>query len=921
MASLYIGQFKGYGNSSAYGVFNVYFQYDASGITLSNMSIKLSKDVDGKYTTNAWYIDSITIGGTGYSYSPVSGTANYTKAGEGPTISISGTHASGSSVYVEVKMHRSGQSANAQTLSGTVTGLATAPTGLWCNITSTTETQVTISGGYTSDGGSGITSSGYQYKQAGGNWVGCGTTISNLSPETTYYFRYYAGNAVGTSYSGEPGTTTYNYPKPTAINDFTIGNNVSVNVSNPLGRTYDLELLQVNTNNLLASYHGNINGTITGFADSTSVAREYASIPNSKSGTYYVKVTYGSIVKTLGNKTYSIKDNGSELPNFNESNWGYVANLTELTNNNQCIINGYSEITFSIDTAATSSYGASISKYQFKWGSKSKYSNESYKVSAGNGNVLEVSAIDSRQLSKSTSKTLTSGGNYVPYTTPILDYSNSYTHRVDGISNETYLTLQGNLSVMKFGTNGVANDLHSVEYRVYNYSTNQWSGPYTIPVNEFNLSSSGYYSLNNYMIHANGQSGGFTVGTRYGIQIILKDAQGLLSTLTTNNILVTDGKIARDVYQDSNGDYHQGINGMGNDNYIEKIYGDENITGKLDVGGDVNITGKTYFGENGREDYAESGFDYDQHGNMKHKRSTTDDNFSIKDNAGNKALVVYPETGAVEIAKGKVFISDANSSHPSGQWNTPSGSCKIFRDGIGWKGGTNTSGNDSAWLKFYEGTSNSGDLEIATGDDANEPIYFRQYQGDSVIREFKLFAGSGWIFRYNGGAGLGEDGNLYMPWYGGFISEMYNDSIIKNTGNISSMQDSGTYIHCNRHSGGAKGINWWDSDIRLKGNIKDTNEKGLEVINKIEHKSFTKYKELDKKEVQDNYKIGYIANQLQEIDPQLVFGVEQGEKIEPVLNINQSVLIPYITKAIQELSEENESLKKRISELENKVGK
>ena len=586
MAQLYIGRFDGYASGSEYGAFNVYFQYDASGITLSNMKLVFKMINDGKYTTNSYFIDSVSIGGKTYDYSPKSGSAYYTKQGEGPIIDISGTHASGSSVYVEVKMHRSGQSWGGQTLSGTVTGLATAPTGLWCNITSTTETQVTISGGYTSDGGSGITSSGYQYKQAGGNWVGCGTTISNLSPETTYYFRYYAGNAVGTSYSGEPVTTTYDYPKPISINDFVIGNGATVNLYNPLGRNVTLEILQVNTNTLLGSFSGTYQGIINGeFKTQDAIQRQYASIPNSKSGTYYAKVTYGSIVKTLGNKTYKIKDNGTEIPNFSDSNWSYSGNLTQLTNNNQCIINGYSEITFSVDIAATSSYGSPIASYNYKWGNQSKNSTQGNKVSAGNGNVLEVAAIDSRGLNKSTSKTLTSGTNYVPYTTPVLNYSNSYTQRVNGIAAETHLTLQGNLSVMKFGSDGIANAIHSCKYKVYNYNTGVWSDEFTIPVSEISLNSSGYFSLNNYMIHANGSSGGFTVGVRYGIQIILQDANGLLGTLTSNLIQITDGKIARDVYQDSNGDYHQGINGMGDDNFTNIIHGSENITDALYING------------------------------------------------------------------------------------------------------------------------------------------------------------------------------------------------------------------------------------------------------------------------------------------------------------------------------------------------
>ena len=417
-------------------------------------------------------------------------------------------------------------------------------------------------------------------------------TISGLIPGKAYKIDYdYRRKdsqlwSAAAGYAGSSNITTYDYPNISNAQSFIIGNTIKMKLNNPLGRSCTL-YVKGNDDSVICTATRNVNGSIELSSDQSEITAQYNSIQNSKSGNYKVRLVCSSLNRdnTFTGNTYQIKDDGTEIPNFNNTDWSYLANLTALTNNNQCIINGYSEITFSINTPATSSYGASISKYQFKWGSKSKYSNESYKVSEGNGNVLEVIAIDSRGLSKSTSITLQSGVNYVPYTVPILDYSNSYTHRTDGISSETHLTLRGNLSVMKFGTDGITNTISSAQYKVYDYSNNSWSGPYNIPVNNFNISSSGYYSLNNFMIHANGSSGGFLIGKRYGIQIILQDANGLLATLTSNLIQITDGKIARDVYQDSNGDYHQGINGLGNDNYTQIIYGDENIQGALYING------------------------------------------------------------------------------------------------------------------------------------------------------------------------------------------------------------------------------------------------------------------------------------------------------------------------------------------------
>ena len=417
-------------------------------------------------------------------------------------------------------------------------------------------------------------------------------TISGLIPGKSYKIDYdYKRKdsqlwSFSAGYASSSNITTYDYPNISNAQSFIIGNTIKMKLNNPLGRSCTL-YVKGNDDSVICTATKNVNGSIELSSDPSEITAQYNSIPNSKSGNYKVRLVCSDVSRdtTVNGSTYSIKDNGTEIPNFNNTDWSYLANLTSLTNNNQCIINGYSEITFSINTPATSSYGASISKYQFKWGSKSKYSNESYKVSEGNGNILEVIAIDSRGLSKSTSITLQSGVNYIPYTVPTLDYSNSYTHRIDGISSETELTLRGNLSVIKFGDSGVNNAIYSAKYKVYDYSNGSWSGPYNIPVNNFNLSSSGYYSLNNFMIHANGSSGGFIVGKRYGIQIILQDANNLLATLTSNLIQITDGKIARDVYQDSNGDYHQGINGIADSNYTEKIYGDENIQGALYING------------------------------------------------------------------------------------------------------------------------------------------------------------------------------------------------------------------------------------------------------------------------------------------------------------------------------------------------
>lgn len=107
------------------------------------------------------------------------------------------------------------------------------------------------------------------------------------------------------------------------------------------------------------------------------------------------------------------------------------------------------------------------------------------------------------------------------------------------------------------------------------------------------------------------------------------------------------------------------------------------------------------------------------------------------------------------------------------------------------------------------------------------------------------------------------------------------------------------------------------SDAKLKKNIKDTKVTALDYINQIQHKSF------DLKEGDGHKDCGYIAQDLQKIYPGFVVEAPEynndGEKISGTLQVNTFAMFPYITKAIQELSEENRKLKEEIKEIKNMI--
>lgn len=103
----------------------------------------------------------------------------------------------------------------------------------------------------------------------------------------------------------------------------------------------------------------------------------------------------------------------------------------------------------------------------------------------------------------------------------------------------------------------------------------------------------------------------------------------------------------------------------------------------------------------------------------------------------------------------------------------------------------------------------------------------------------------------------------------------------------------------------------WVSDAKLKANIMDTDVCGIDAIRRFKHESYIF------KKTGFQRSIGYIAQNLQEIDPQLV------ENLGGTLAINPEVVIPYISKAVQELDANiQQELQKRdfeISQLQHRI--
>lgn len=106
------------------------------------------------------------------------------------------------------------------------------------------------------------------------------------------------------------------------------------------------------------------------------------------------------------------------------------------------------------------------------------------------------------------------------------------------------------------------------------------------------------------------------------------------------------------------------------------------------------------------------------------------------------------------------------------------------------------------------------------------------------------------------------------------------------------------------------------SDIRLKENIENSETDALETVNRM------KVRQFDWKERMGGWhqNIGFVADELEEIDPNLALGGGYDENGEmDIKQINSPYLLNYAIKAIQELNAKVDEQEKRIKELERRL--
>ena len=452
-------------------------------------------------------------------------------------------------------------------------------------IGSRTETTIKVSMSVTNNGNAGIvdnfidlfTDSGCTNKV--GTISSTSGTFTGLTANKTYYARANASNGTYRGYSGVPSTSTYQYPYVSAVetSDLTIGNQQKLTLYNPLSRSVDIYMKKDNTSGTtLFSKTGATTGTSYSFTPAASTL--YNSIPTSTSGSAVYYCVYSSQTVSTKSGTYKVSGNNAQAPTFTNFNYKDTDSLaSQLTgkngvNNPGILIAGLSNCEFTVTTSqkATSGYGATLDKYNFSWpnkaGTSANYSssaNVTSTISDGDTNTISVSAYDKRGQYKTVSKTVT-------LITPTNAIGEINTVRQNGVNATTYLN--GAIAYWAGDwANGSSrpNALLKVEYRI-NKTGNYYDITSAVTANSTAATSGKIKTLtlksNIVQLHANGSSGGFTVGTSYTVEVFV--TTGLNSTYVYENrqkiaeILVTSGIFGMSRYKDSNGKYHYGINGL-----------------------------------------------------------------------------------------------------------------------------------------------------------------------------------------------------------------------------------------------------------------------------------------------------------------------------------------------------------------------
>ena len=254
-------------------------------------------------------------------------------------------------------------------------------------------------------------------------------------------------------------------------------------------------------------------------------------------------------------------------------------------------------------------------------------------------------------------------------------------------------------------------------------------------------------------------------------------------------------------------------------------------------------------------------------------------------------------------------------------------------DGKYWQFGAKVGTDNAEWFGFMDATD--GNLALAIIKSLHSIRTWGEIQAESANGLRIVNGNFGFIIRNDGSNAYlmpTTQGNPYGTWNDKAYSVINlatgqwtipDDHMNKgcpiltknSTGNrIITINKSGSNIQF-RAEDGNYNVKPDSSDIRLKKNLGEVEvEDALSLIEKIKLHSF------DWKSDGSHCKIGFIADELEQLDDRFSYGGGEDENGKPTYkSIDTLYMLGYTVKAIQELSEENKLLKKEIESIKSEL--
>lgn len=274
----------------------------------------------------------------------------------------------------------------------------------------------------------------------GNNWNNLPNSniIGGLSANTWYAFKLRVRRTDSglTTDSDVVWQQTYDYPHLEYASDFTIGENINVNIYNPLNRWMDIYFIG-NDNSTICTASRNNNGGMSIGNTAQEIENQYYSIPNSSSGNYRVRLVVSSLNRdtTVNGARYyareseckallsmSVVDTNSDITTLLGSNTKFLKYLSKP----QVVL------------TPTTRYNASIIGQTISLGDGQYYYSLSHTFNTIGSNYVSGTVRDSRGFYTTVDTTLDMV-DYIKLAITKFELS-----KPEGTSDEVKITLEGN---------------------------------------------------------------------------------------------------------------------------------------------------------------------------------------------------------------------------------------------------------------------------------------------------------------------------------------------------------------------------------------------------------------------------------------------------------------------------------------------